>query len=224
MIKISKIILFSCIIGLLATTVSTDASANYTKRSGKMEASFKVLNNQATDINGQNGSEIATESDYGWGLTLGYNLNPHILFNFDFSSSTPSYKAKLIDDDTGSSHTINHKMYLYENQFNVVYNLFAKQFTPYIQAGAGWTYVDSRITNGPPGSMCWWDPWWGYVCTGTQSTYNDDRFSYNVALGLRYELDNSFFIRASYKQAFIDMSNSDDASIGSFQIEMGSIF
>lgn len=219
-----KALIFSSIIALLAITVSADANANYTKRSDKWEASFKVLNNQSTTIDGQNGSSTAMESDYGWGFTLGYNVNPHILVNFDFSSSTPSYQAALIDSDDGSSHQINHKMDLLESQFNVVYSLFASQFTPYVQAGLGWTYVDSNIADGPPDSICWWDPWWGYVCDTYQNTYDDERFSYNVAVGFRYELDNSLFLRASYKQAFINFSNSDDASIGSYHLEIGSIF
>ncbi len=213
----------SCVIGLLVGTVSTDANANYTKRTDKWEASFKLLNNQSTDIDGQNGAKTATESDFGWGFTLGYNLNPHILLNFDFSSSTPSYEATLIDDN-GEKYNIHHKMDLLESQFNLVYSVFASQFTPYVQAGAGWSYIDSNIADGPPNSLCWWDPWWGYICEGYQNTYDDTRFSYNFAVGFRYELDNSLFFRASYKQAWIDFSHSDDASIGSYNLEIGSIF
>lgn len=220
-ILMSKLVIISCVVSLL---ISTHADANYTKRSDKWEASFKILNNQSTDIDGQNGSQTSMKSDFGWGFTLGYNLNPHILLNFDFSASTPSYKATLVDGEDGSKHEINHKMDLLESQFNVVYNVFTSQFTPYIQAGAGWSFVDSNIAKGPPNSICWWDPWWGYVCDSYQNTYNDERFSYNVAVGFRYELDNSLFIRASYKQAFIDFSNSDDASIGSYHLELGSIF
>ena len=220
-ILMSKLVVLSCI---LVFIVSTHANANYTKRSDKWEASFKILNTQSTDIDGQNGSQTSMKSDFGWGFTLGYNLNPHILLNFDFSASTPSYKATLVDSEDGSKHEINHKMDLLDSQFNVVYNVFTSQFTPYIQAGVGWSFVDSNIAKGPPNSICWWDPWWGYVCDSYQNTYNDERFSYNVAVGFRYELDNSLFFRASYKQSMIDFSNSDDASIGSYHFEIGSIF
>lgn len=220
----SKLMIASCVVGLLVTTVSTDASANYTKRSDKWEASFKILNTQSTDISGKGESSIAMKSDFGWGFTLGYNLNPHILFNFDFGSTTPSYAATLVDSDDGSTYKINHKMDVLESQFNVVYNVFASQFTPYVQAGVGWSFVDSNIADGPPNSFCWYDPWWGPVCEGFQNTYNDERFSYNVAVGFRYELDNSLFFRASYKQAWINMSHSENAIIGSYNLEVGSIF
>jgi opacity protein-like surface antigen len=218
----TKLVVLNCIIVFFALTMSTDANAKYSKRSGKWESSFKILNNQSLDIDGKNGSKTVIESDFGWGFTLGYNLNPHILFNFDFSSSTPSYDATLIDED-GSSFQVNNKLDVMESQFNVVYNVFTEQFTPFIQAGLGWTYLDSNIATGPPGAVCWWDPWWGYVCDYYQNTQDDERFSYNVAVGLRYELDNSLFFRASYKQAFINLSHSD-ANIGSFQLEVGSVF
>jgi len=219
-----NLVMVSSVVCLLASVVSADANANYTKRSDKWEASFKILNTQSTDIGGEDESNIAMKSDFGWGFTLGYNLNPHILFNFDFSSTTPSYDATLVDAEDGSKYQINHKMDLLESQFNVVYSVFASQFTPYVQAGVGWSFVDSNIADGPPNSFCWYDPWWGYVCEGYQNTYNDERFSYNAAVGFRYELDNSLFFRVSYKQSWIDFSHSDDASIGSYNLEVGSIF
>ncbi len=67
---IPRTVVFSCIIGLLGATLSSEANANYTKRSDKWEASFKVLNNQSTSIDGQNGSNTSMKSDYGWGLLL----------------------------------------------------------------------------------------------------------------------------------------------------------
>jgi opacity protein-like surface antigen len=223
-ILMSKVMIVSCVVGLLASTLSTDANAKYTKRSDNWEGSFKILNSQDSVIDGQNGTKIDLDSDFGWGFTLGYNVNPHVLVNFDFSSSTPSYEATLVGEDTGIPYKVNHKMDLLESQFNVVYSVFASQFTPFVQAGAGWSYVDSNVADGPPNTVCWYDPWYGRMCDTYQSTFNDNRFSYNVAVGLRYELDNSLFFRASYKQAWIDFSHSDDASIGSYQLEIGSIF
>ena len=218
-----NIVIISCMIGLLASAFSTDALANYTKRSGKGESTFKFVYSQDSMIDAQGGSSVDLKSDFGWGFTLGYNLNPHITFNYEFSSTTPSYKATLVSDD-GATAVVNHKMNIYDSQFNVAYNLLDSSFTPYVQAGAGWSYVDSNIAKGPPGAVCWWDPWWGYVCNSYQNTFSDTRFSYNAAVGLRYELPNHFLLKASYRQSVIDFSHSDNASIGSYQIELGSIF
>jgi opacity protein-like surface antigen len=223
-ILMSKVMIVSCVVGLLASTLSTDASANYTKRSDNWEGSFKILNTQDSVIDGQNGTQIDLDSDYGWGFTLGYNVNPHILVNFDFSSSTPSYDATLVGKETGDIYKVNYKMDLLESQFNVIYNVLTSQFTPFLQAGAGWSYIDSNIADGPPELVCWYDPWYLTSCSGYQDTFDETRFSYNVAVGFRYELDNHLFFRASYKQSWINLKHSDDASIGSYNLEVGSIF
>jgi opacity protein-like surface antigen len=215
--------LFSGIIGLITLSASCAAFANYTMRDGKWERTFQLLSSQSTSINGENGTGVDIDSDTGWGFTLGYNLNQHVLINFEFSSLTPDYEATLIDDK-GESHTINHEMNVVQSQLNLVYHFMTEQFTPFVQAGLGWSYLDSNIAKGPPNSICWWDPWWGYVCDNYQNTFNDTRFSYNVAAGVRYELDNSMFFRASYQQSWIDLTDSEDADIGSFHLEIGSIF
>ncbi|WP_245942493.1 porin family protein [Candidatus Colwellia aromaticivorans] len=208
---------------LLVLSYSIDSQAKYTQRDGKWEASFITLNSLSSDISGENGSAVDIDSDIGWGFTLGYNVNPHVLVNFEFSSTSPKYDATLVSEDD-NTYNIKHKMNIYNSQFNVVYNFMTEQFTPFVQAGAGWSYLDSNIADGPPNTICWWDPWWGYICEGYQNTHNDTRFSYNVAAGFRYELDNSIFFRASYQQNWITMSNSDDLSMGMVHLEIGSIF
>jgi opacity protein-like surface antigen len=115
-------------------------------------------------------------------------------------------------------------MNVVQSQFNVVYHFMTEAFTPFVQAGVGWSYLDSNIATGPPNSICWWDPWLGYVCDYYQNTFSDSRLSYSIAAGVRYELANSMFFRASYQQSWIDLSNSQDAELGSFHLEVGSIF
>ncbi|PCI52264.1 MAG: hypothetical protein COB45_13680 [Gammaproteobacteria bacterium] len=212
------------IIALLALSYSVDSQAKYTKRDGKWEASFQLLNSLSTDFDGKNGSGVEIDSDIGWGFTLGYNVNPHVLVNYQFSATTPDYDATLTKEDNNDSYHIRHNMDLYNSQFNVVYNLMTEQFTPFVQAGIGWTYLDSNIADGPPDYFCWYDPWWGRQCIGDQNTFDDTRFSYNLAAGVRYELDNSMFFRASYQQNWISMSHSDDLSVGMVHLEIGSIF
>lgn len=211
------------ILALLALSYSVDSNANYTKRDGKWESSFQLLNSLSTDFDGENGSGVEIDSDIGWGFTLGYNVNPHILVNYQFSATTPKYNATLTKEDSDLTLPINRDMDLYNSQFNVVYNLMTEQFTPFVQAGLGWSYLDSNVAKNPLVSDCWWDPWTGLLFCG-QDTFSDTRFSYNVAAGLRYEINNGMFFRASYQQNWINMSHSDDISIGMVSLEIGSIF
>ena len=222
MIKSNKR-LVNGLIAIVALSASCDALANYTKRDGKWESTFQLLSSQSSSIDGENDTGVKIDSDLGWGFTLGYNVSPHILLNFEFSSLTPDYQATLVDDK-GKQHTINHKMNVVQSQFNVVYHFMTEAFTPFVQAGVGWSYLDSNIAKGPPNSICWWDPWLGYVCDYYQNTFSDSRLSYSIAAGVRYELANSMFFRASYQQSWIDLSNSQDAELGSFHLEVGSIF
>jgi len=213
------------VVALLALTYSTDSHARYTKRAGKWESTFQFVNSQSTNTNGEGGSSIDIDSDLGWGFTLGYNINPHVLVNFEFSSLTPRYDAIVVEDNIlNTNHNIKHKMDLYQSQFNVVYHFMTEQFTPFVQAGLGWSYMDSNIASGPPGAVCWWDPWWGYTCSGYQNTFNETRLSYNLAAGVRYELNNGMFFRASYQQNWIDLSRADTLDLGTVHIEIGSIF
>jgi len=220
---IKKMMVLISVVALLSLSYSADSHAKYTKRDGKWESSFQFINSQSTNTHGEGGSSIDIDSDIGWGFTLGYNVNPHVLVNFEFSSLTPRYDASFVKDD-GEIASIKHKMNMYQSQFNVVYNFMAEQFTPFVQAGLGWSYLDSNIASGPPGAVCWWDPWWGYVCDSYQNTYNETRLSYNIAVGVRYELDNAMFFRASYQQNWVDLSRADDLELGTIHIEIGSIF
>jgi opacity protein-like surface antigen len=218
-----KLVLVISVFALLSLGFCNEANAKQTKRDGKWEASFKVLSSLSTDINGEMGSSLDVDSDIGWGFSLGYNVNPHILVNYELTSITPRYDATLVDEND-DPYNLKHKMDMYNSQFNVVYNLLTEQFTPFVQAGLGWSYVDSNIADGPPNGFCWWHPIWGYICESYQNTHDDTRFSYNVAAGVRYELDNSMFFRASYQQNWIDLSGSDSLSVGMIHLEVGSIF
>ncbi|WP_252730658.1 outer membrane beta-barrel protein [Colwellia sp. E2M01] len=221
--NMSKMMVIGSVVGLLASTVSTDANANYSHRSGKWESTFKINYEDSASIATDKGETTNLNGDWGWGFSLGYNLNEHILLNYDFSASTPRYNTTLVSD-TGTSLPVTHLLDKYDSQFNIVYNVSTSNLTPYVQAGAGWAYLDSNIPDAPPQNVCWYDPWWGYICDGYQSTYDDTAFSYNVAVGIRYELPNYMFFRASYKQSWIDLKHSDTASLGVYQLEIGSIF
>ena len=108
--------------------------------------------------------------------------------------------------------------------FNAVYNITKGRLAPYLQVGAGWTYIDSNIANGPPIGGCWWDPWWGYICDGFQPTHTDTNYSYNYGVGVRYELANNMLLKASYGMVVTNMDHSEDMEVDVFKIEIGSVF
>jgi opacity protein-like surface antigen len=71
--------------------------------------------------------------------------------------------------------------------------------------------VDTNIATEPPQTGCWWDPWWGYVCTTFQDTKTIDGFTYEVGLGARYDFNESFSLSGSYRKTWHDWDHADGA-------------
>ena len=78
------------------------------------------------------------------------------------------------------------------------------RISPFVNASAGWTYVDTNIPSGPAQGGCWWDPWFGYICGTSQPSLTKTEFSYGAAAGVRFDLSENFFLRASVGKSYID--------------------
>lgn len=239
MIKV--ILAISALITVMITSAEVEAAYTHHSvkmvpkysgvRSEKMESTFVLSYNQSADSEGYNDTSLSLDSEVAWGFTLGYNLNSHILFNYEFNYARPDYTAEYQEYNPdfpslpGRKKTINHTMDMITNQFSGTYNFSQERFTPYIQAGLGWTYIDSNVVNGPGYSGCYWDPWYPYPICGTYyNTYSSSRFSYNGAIGLRYDMPNSAIIKASYGAVNNDIKSTDNLLIGIFKLEIGSTF
>ncbi|RLA05611.1 MAG: porin family protein [Gammaproteobacteria bacterium] len=223
-----NILLAGCLVGALVLS-SFSASARESNRDGEWEGGFMLLGSGSATFDGQGGSSVDVDTDVGWGFTFGYNLNSHIALGFEFTSTSPDYKATAWqepDDGSGIPEMIevSHEMDLYQTQFNGIYNISDGRFTPYLQVGFGWSFIDSNVADGPPQGYCWWDPWWGYICDGYQSTYDTTNFSYNAAAGIRFEINNSTYFKLSYQEVWVDLDNASNASLPMYRLEVGSTF
>ena len=58
-------------------------------------------------------------------------------------------------------------------------------------AGIGWSWVDTNIATEPPEVGCWWDPWYGYICTSWVNTRTLDGLTYQLGVGARYDFGNN---------------------------------
>ena len=117
--------------------------------------------------------------------------------------------------------TIRSKLDMFSYEVKGVYHIIDGAFTPFVEASAGWTNMDSNIPDGPPTSGCWWDPWWGYICDSFYSTYSKTRFSYGGAVGFRFDTRGGAGIKASYGIKEIDTSNAtESASFELWRLEL----
>jgi outer membrane protein W len=201
-------------IALVALSISSVSYAEYgMKRANTWEASIAVISQDGDDYTSSNSnSSLSVESADGWGFSLGYNPSNHLLLNWEFATTSPRYKVTAPD---GGS--LSQKADVYDNQFNATWHFFEGPFTPYVKAGMGWTTVDSNVSTGQiycsPGYYYWY-------CDS--STYGDSGFSYNAAVGVRYDINRSVFVRASVESLW---SGSDIAGetpqINTGKIELG---
>jgi len=65
-------------------------------------------------------------------------------------------------------------------------------------------------------SGCWYDPWWGYVCDYYVPTKTATNFNYGAIPGLRFDVSDKVFLKASAGKRWVDFSNA--TSIPDFTI------
>ncbi len=198
--------------------------SNSGARDGRIEVSILLNSQFGSDEDFEGGSSLEIDSKTGWGITLGYNLTSKWNIAYKLSVNSPGYSATIVPEDPAETpQTIDYKMSKNTHQFNATYNFREKPFTPFIQAGIGVTRLDSNIPSSPPQTGCWWDPWWGYICATEWKTFATTKFSYNLGIGLRWDINNMLYTRASYNREFISVK-SGSLNFDTATLELGLVF
>jgi opacity protein-like surface antigen len=204
---ILKTISFSAMVCVVLASASV-ADAQY--REDRWEFSLGTFYQLSTTIDGEEGTGLETGNDFGFSLGGGYNFTDRLATTFGFQWAGVGYDATALDEDLNPVD-ISGKYDSFTLSGNLVYYLSDGPLSPYVGAGIGWTWIDTNVPNGPPYTWCWWDPWWGYVCSTSYPTETKDAFSYQATIGLRYEFDNDrTFLRLGYTSQWMDF----DASSG----------
>lgn len=185
-------------IALASFSVSSYAQLS-NDRAGSWEFGVNMLNTSSESFAGPEDTSLDIDSGLGIGFSVAYNLTNRVAIQFDLDYLSPKYKAEFLAEDTGEVTTIRTNMRAYNFHVKGTFYLLDGPLTPYVQAGMGWTNVDSNVADGPPTTGCWWDPWWGgYVCRDYWSTYSETRSSYTAAVGLRWDYTRDMSFRAEY--------------------------
>lgn len=193
-------------------------------RDTRFEASVILAYQNSIEESSEGGSSIDVDSTFGWGIGIGWNWTAKWNLAYRLVSTEPKYLATIVPDDEGAlPRTIEHKMSKYSHQLNATYNFSEKAFTPFVMAGIGWTKLDSNVPGGPPNTACWWDPWWGYICVSDWKTYQTSEFSYNLGLGVRWDINNAVFTKAAYTREFLSLDNGS-LNFDFVTLEMGLMF
>lgn len=192
-------------------------------RANSWEFSIGGIYQQGDSSNGENGSSLKVDSEIGLGFNIAYNINDHLSVGGDFDFIKPDYVAVLVDEnDPDVTTTIDHRFSQFNGRLKATFNLTKGPFVPYVEIGAGWTYIDSNVADGPPITGCWWHPWWGYICENFYSTFSETSTTYGGAVGFRYEMVGNSFLKLSYSLWQLDTgTESADPQLEAARLEWG---
>ena len=179
----------------------------------------------------ENGAEADINKRSSLGFGFGYNMNHHVELTVLFSSSNSNYSGIRIIDNTPEDPNIPNgpqkftsNLYTSTIDFGFTYNILSGPFTPYISANIGSTYVDSGIPTGEIVTGCWWDPWWGYICSPHAQTYATTVINYGAGIGLRYDFNRKLYIKGGVAKNYLDINSSNTPDFTSYQFIFGFMF
>ena len=196
------------LVGLTLALLVGATAADAQDREGKWEFTLGAAYQLGADLEGEAGSTLETDDDFGFAMMGGYNFSDSFATTFGFQWADIGYDGTVLQQD-GSSLGISGSYEAWTMSGNAIWHLMDGPLTPYVGAGLGWTWIDTNVPTGPPVTGCWWDPWWGYVCYTDYPTKTTDAFSYQAILGVRYEFNPSTFMRLGYTSQWADFENAD---------------
>ncbi|MET0516747.1 MAG: outer membrane beta-barrel protein [Nitrospiraceae bacterium] len=205
----------------LALVCSAQGAESY--RKGRWEFILSPQYTLSKNLGFEGGTTAKIEDTFGFAFQFGYNLNDHWNLAGLFSWSQPDYQA-LIQPAAGNplpARSSNGELQVNTFAFAVTYNILKNPLTPYVDANIGGTYVNTDIAAGPPVVGCYWDPWFGQICSGFVPTKSDTFFSFGIGGGLRWDVNRHFFLRGGVRQQWIDLSYTGLPSFTTFKLDIG---
>lgn len=192
-------------------------------RAQNWEATFRFSNLQGDDYHGQNGASAETDNSVGLGFGFGFNINENFSLSGSFNWADIDYSV-VAPAQTIANPVVKGSGTLETSTLGVngTYNFLDKTVTPFITGALGATYVDTNIPNGAPYPVCWYDPWYGYYCGTVIPTKSETNFSYALGAGLRWDVTDGFFMKASANRLWIDASgNVGHPDFVSYSVDFG---
>jgi len=198
------------------------ASAQYNNsRAQSWDFSVGAIYQGGASSKGDGGSTFEVRDNWGFGFNVGYHFNNRFALGADFDFLRPGYTATIVNVDNPSEiRVIDHRASQFNGRLKATLNLMDGPLVPFVEAGFGWSYIDSNVASGPPVTGCWWHPWWGYICSNYYNTFSGTESSYGGGLGLRYELRGNAFVRASYNYWILNVGDTEP-DLDGFRIEYG---
>jgi opacity protein-like surface antigen len=231
MFRSRSVIVIAGVVILLAVSTSAGAAdpIPFRPRQGRSEFTLQPRYIASKDIDAGGGSKLELDQAFGFGLGFGHNFTNNFALHIDGSWASADYKATIPKFDSGTgistgTTTVDGTLDTTTVALNLSYYFLEGPLTPFVMGGIGWTWVDSNIPSGPPTGTCWYDPWYGYVCTSYQDTYTKDYFSYSLGLGVRWDVASDFFVRGSVGWQWMDLGQAGTTDFLGGRLDLGFLF
>jgi opacity protein-like surface antigen len=196
-----------CGAGLVLLLLAGAAPAGAQDREGRWEFTLGTFYQLGVGVDSEGGGSLDTDDEFGFAIGGGYNFSDRLALDFAMQWARVGYDATAFDED-GGEIGISGSYDAWTTSANLIYHFTDDQLTPYVGAGVGWTWIDTNVPSGPPITWCWWDPWWGFICSTRYPTKTTDAFSYQATAGLRYTFDSDMtFLRLGYTSQWMDFDN-----------------
>ena len=213
------------VVAATALVLGMDAPAAFAQeRAQTAEFGLQLVDMDGGHVDGLRGASLDFDSDLAWGITGGYNITEKFYVGGEWNWASPDYVLRRAPDVGGGLTVpiVNAEADVSTLLFKAAFHFMDGPFTPYVEAGLGWTTTDSNVViPGSGSSGCWWDPWWGYVCTSWYDTYSDTRSTDTYAIGFRWDVSDSIALRECEGQREVDTNQAlEDISIDDLRLEL----
>jgi opacity protein-like surface antigen len=172
------------------------------------------------------GTVLDLHDDFGLDVGFGYRFNRNFELTMSLDWNDVDYGGSIKATQSPASVGVHGTMNTFAPRINAVYNftdLFSGlPLTPYVSAGVGWSFIDTNIPTGQVSVGCWWDPWYGQVCTPYAATHSVDQFTYQFGVGVRWDFGGYYSLRLSYDKNWFDLRNGGTPGLD--QIRLGFVF
>jgi opacity protein-like surface antigen len=210
-------ILLACAAGV-ALMLSVAAHA---QDQGTWETSLGIAFMNSSDADFEGGTTADFDSDTAFRAAFDYAYTDDVQVGMSFGLGQRDYTAEIAGD-LGASFSAKGDLDYMTLLVNGTYNFMEGPFRPFVTAGIGWSWVDTNIATEPPQTGCWWDPWYGYICTSWQDTRTLDGLTYALGIGARYDFSDQFAIHGSYRIDWIDFDQADGTpDFDGFELSVG---
>lgn len=210
---------------LSLSLLATGSQAVPGSRKGQWQISLIPSYTSSQVVTFEGGATADINSHSGFAIGIGYNFSDHVELDLDIGSADGNYTGtRILDDGSQTPQQYNGSFYTSHMNLGLTYNFMASRLTPFIKGNLGLTYVDSGIPTGNIGSVCWWDPWWGYFCGPYAQTYTASELSYGADLGLRFDITRNVFLKGSAGRSYFDFDKSSSTGFTIYKFTVGFSF